>query len=112
MQVLALTKKSDSHFQKHQNNPPKIPPAQDPVEGKIYEAERRACERIMQKEKRNYMNDLLRETELDHTQGRIQNFFPKIKKYKQFNPILKAVEADDKILIEPTDKVTRWEKLL
>jgi len=32
-----------------------------------YEAERRAYNRFMQREKRNYMNELLRDTEKDHT---------------------------------------------
>lgn len=43
------------------------------------------------------------------SQGRIRNFFVKIKKYKQFNPNLKAVkDIDDNILIDPIEKVTRW----
>lgn len=55
------------------------------------------------------MNELLRETEQDRTQGKIRNFFVKIKKYKQYNSNLKAVrDIDDKILILPVDKVTRW----
>lgn len=63
----------------------------------------------MQREKRNYMNELLRETEQDRSQGKIRNFFVKIKKYKQFNPNLKAVkDIDDYILIDPVEKVTRW----
>lgn len=31
--------------------------------------------------KRNYMNDLLHDTEQDRTHSRIRNFFAKIKKY-------------------------------
>lgn len=59
--------------------------------------------------KKNYMNELLRETEQDHTQGRIRKFFVKIKKYKQFNPNLKAVkDINDNILIDPIEKVTKW----
>jgi len=45
---------------------------------KNFEAERKACKLIIQKEKRNYINDLLIETEQDFTQGRIRNFFAKI----------------------------------
>ncbi|KAL4135669.1 hypothetical protein QTP88_007267 [Uroleucon formosanum] len=74
-----------------------------------YEEERRACKRVMQREKRNYMNELLRETEQDRSQGKIRNFFVKIKKYKQFNPNLKVVkDIDYNILIDPIEKVTRW----
>lgn len=55
------------------------------------------------------MNELLRETEQERTRGRIRNFFVKMKKYKQFNPNLKAVkDIDDKILIDPIEKVTTW----
>jgi len=46
------------------------------------------------------MNELLRKTEQDHTQGRIRNFFVKIKKYKQFKSNQKTVrDTDDKILV-------------
>lgn len=45
---------------------------------KNYEAERRSFKRIIQRDKRNYMNELLREIEQD--QGRKRNFFVKIKK--------------------------------
>ncbi|XP_029340938.1 craniofacial development protein 2-like [Acyrthosiphon pisum] len=80
-----------------------------PLSEEKYEEERRACKRVMQREKRNYMNELLRETEQDRSQGKIRNFFVKIKKYKQFNPNLKAVkDIDDNILIDPIEKVTRW----
>jgi hypothetical protein len=55
----------------------------------------------MQREKRNYMNELLHETEQTRKeQGRIWNFFVKIKKYKQFNPNLKVVkDIDNKIVL-------------
>ncbi|KAL4104223.1 hypothetical protein QTP88_019532 [Uroleucon formosanum] len=80
-----------------------------PLSEEKYEEERRACKRVMQREKRNYMNELLRETEQDRSQGNIRNFFVKIKKYKQFYPNLKAVkDIDDNILIDPIEKVTRW----
>jgi len=63
----------------------------------------------MQREKINYMNELLRDTEQDYTQGRVRNFFVKIKKYKQFNPNLKAVrDINDKVLIEPYEKAIKW----
>jgi len=41
------------------------------------------------------MNEILRETEQDRTQGSIWNFFVKIKKYKKFNPKMKAVKDID-----------------
>jgi len=73
----------------------------------------------MKREKINYMNKLLRDTKQDYTQGRVRNFFEKIKNYKQFNPNLKAVRdrlIDDKVLRDPNEKATRWknyfEKLL
>lgn len=52
------------------------------------------------------MNELLHNTEQDHTQGRVWNFFIKIKKYKQFNPNLKAIrDINDNVLINPNEKI-------
>jgi len=60
-------------------------------------------------ERKKKLHELLRGTEQDRTQSRIWNFFTKIKKYNQFNPILKAIkDTDVKMLIEPIEKVTRW----
>jgi len=62
----------------------------------------------MQREKRNYINELLRDTEQDHIQERVQNFFVQIEKYKQFNPNLKVVrDIDDKVLIDSNEKATK-----
>jgi hypothetical protein len=59
------------------------------------------------------MNELLHKTEQDRTQGKIQNFFVKIKKYKQFNPNLKAVkDIDDNILVDPIEKLLRWKNYI
>lgn len=38
-------------------------------------------------------------------------FFAIIKKYEQFNPMLKAIkDKNDKILLEPQTKVSRWQE--
>lgn len=56
-----------------------------------FEAERRECKKVLQREKRKFMNELLRSTEQNYTQGNVREFFTTIKKYKQFNPMLKAI---------------------
>ncbi|VVC36479.1 Reverse transcriptase domain [Cinara cedri] len=105
-QNLRLKEKKNCFFENYHTSTLEL---KTPLSEEKYEAERRACKQVMQREKRNHMNELLRETEQDHTQGRIRNFFVKIKKYKQFNPNLKAVkDIDDNILIDPIEKVTRW----
>lgn len=55
------------------------------------------------------MNELLRDSEQKRTQRRIRNFLLKIKKYKRFNPNLKAVkDINDNFLIDSNEKVTGW----
>lgn len=56
------------------------------------------------------MNDILRSTEQDYSQGKMKQFFQKIKKYKIFNLGLKAIRDKDNktILIDSQEKTTRW----
>ncbi|KAF0702148.1 craniofacial development protein 2-like, partial [Aphis craccivora] len=70
--------------------------------------ERRKCKGIIQKEKRTYMNDLLRSTEQDYSHGKIRQFFKKIKRYKTFNPSLKAIRDKDNKTILMDPNLTRW----
>jgi len=75
----------------------------------LFEQELKTCRRFLQRVKRNYMNELLSSTEQDLSQGKGRNFFTKTKKYKKFNPTLKAVkDVDGRILMEPGVKVGRW----
>lgn len=67
-----------------------------------FEAERREYKKVLQREKIKCMNELLRSTEHNYTQENLKQFFITIKKYKQFNSMLKAViDKNDRILIEP-----------
>ena len=78
---------------------------------KIYEIERKSCKRIIQREKRNFLNGILQEAEKDRSQGSIRNFFRTIRQYKSFNPSLKAIKnRDGEIIMEPELKVIRWEE--
>jgi len=40
-----------------------------------YEKERKNCKGVLQREKRNFLNGILQETEKDRSQGSISNFF-------------------------------------
>jgi hypothetical protein len=62
---------------------------------KIYGIERKNCKRIIQREKRNFLNGILQEAEKDRSQGSIRNFFRTIRQYKSFNPSLKAIKNRD-----------------
>ncbi|XP_025407600.1 craniofacial development protein 2-like [Sipha flava] len=76
---------------------------------KAFEAERRECKKVVQREKRKYLNELLQSTEQNFTQGKVRHFFAVIKKSKQFNPMLKAIkDKNDRIFIEPQAKISRW----
>lgn len=64
--------------------------------------------KVLQREKRKFMNELLRFTEQDYSQSNVRQFLTKIKKYKQFNPMLKGIkDKNEKILINPQAKVSR-----
>lgn len=64
--------------------------------------------KVLQREKRKFMNELLRFTEQDYSQGNVRQFLTTIKKYKQFNPMLKGIkDKNEKILINPQAKVSR-----
>ncbi|KAL4142987.1 hypothetical protein QTP88_005369 [Uroleucon formosanum] len=75
----------------------------------IFLIERKSCKRILQREKRKFINRILEEAEKDHSRGRIRNFFKTIGQYKGFNPILKATKGNNgDILMESSDKFKRW----
>lgn len=61
----------------------------------LYEAERKNCMRIIQREKRNFLNELLQEDENNYSQGSTKSFFRTIKQYTSFNPSLKATKNQD-----------------
>jgi hypothetical protein len=77
----------------------------------LFEEERRRCKQVIQREKRKYLNEILRNTEQDHTQGRVRTFFAAIKKYQKFNPTLKAIkDKNNRILLDPQMKASRWQE--
>jgi len=47
----------------------------------IYEMERIQCKEIIQKEKRSFLNEILKVVEKTHLQGSIRNFFRTIMQY-------------------------------
>jgi Lhr-like helicase len=58
-------------------------------------------------ERKKKIYELLRSTEQNFTQENVRHFFAAIKKYKRFNPMLKAIkDKNDRILIEPQAKPT------
>lgn len=67
----------------------------------IYEIERKNCKRMIQKEKRNFLNNIQQEAEKDCLQGNIRNFFRTIKQYKSYKPFLKDIKnCDGEIILE------------
>jgi len=52
----------------------------------IYETQRKICKRIIQREKRKYLNRILENAENDHSLRRTRHFFRIIKQYRKFNP--------------------------
>lgn len=77
----------------------------------IYEVERKNCKRVIQREKRNFLNGILQEAEKDRSKGSIRNFFRTIRQYKSFNPSFKAIKnRDGEIIMEPELKAIRWEE--
>jgi hypothetical protein len=73
--------------------------------------EKKNCERILQREKRKFINEILEEAEKDRLQGKIRNFFKTIGRYKDFNPTLKAIKGrNGDMLIESSDRVKRWKE--
>ncbi|XP_025421252.1 craniofacial development protein 2-like [Sipha flava] len=77
----------------------------------IYEIERKNCKRIIQREKRNFLNSILQEAEKDRSQSSIRNFFRTIRHYNSFNPSLKAIKNRDReIIMKPELKAIRWEE--
>ncbi|KAL4098346.1 hypothetical protein QTP88_022976 [Uroleucon formosanum] len=79
------------------------------IEKNIFLNERKNCKRIIQREKRKFINGILEEAEKDRSQGKIRNFFKTIGRYKDFNPTLKAIkEKNGNTIMEPSDKAKRW----
>jgi hypothetical protein len=69
---------------------------------KIYGIKRKNCKRIIQREKRNFLNGILQEAEKDRSQSSIRNFFRSIRQYKSLNPNLKVIKnRDGEIIMEP-----------
>jgi hypothetical protein len=52
----------------------------------MYETERKICKRIVQREKRKYLNRILENAENYHSLGRTRHFFQIIKQYQKCNP--------------------------
>lgn len=63
------------------------------------------------KKESRYMNELLRNTEQDYIQGRVRTFYVVIKKHQKFNSTLKAIKnKNNRILLDPQTKATRWQE--
>ncbi|KAL4143954.1 hypothetical protein QTP88_006202 [Uroleucon formosanum] len=79
------------------------------IEKNIFLNERKNCKRIIQREKRNFINGILEETEKDRSQGKIRNFFKTIGWYKDFNPTLEAIKnKNGNTIMEPSDEAKIW----
>lgn len=77
----------------------------------LYEIEKKNCKRIIQREKRNFLDGILQEAEKYRSQGSIRNFFRTTRQYKSFNPSLKAIKTrDGEIIMEPELKVIWWKE--
>lgn len=69
------------------------------------------CKRVLQKEKRKYLSEILQEAERNFSMGSVRNFFKTIKQYKTFNPSLKTIKnRHGVILMDPKEKVDRWKE--
>jgi len=77
----------------------------------IYTLERKNCKRIIQREKRKYLNEILKEAENNHSQGKARHFFRTIKQYKSFNPSLKIIRnRNNDVIMDPKEKAARWKE--
>jgi len=64
--------------------------------------ERKMCKRILQREKRKYLSEILQEAVRNYSMGSVRNFFKTTKQYKTFNPSLKTIKnLHGEILMDP-----------
>lgn len=74
----------------------------------VYEAERRQYKKIIQREKIKYLGMILQNTEIDHTLGRVSNFYRTIKPYQKCNPKWSAIkDINGQILLRQEAKTLR-----
>ena len=77
----------------------------------LYTLERKNCKRIIQREKRKYLNEILKEVENNHSQGKARHFFRTIRQYKSFNPSLKIIRnRNNDVIMDPKEKAARWKE--
>lgn len=78
---------------------------------RVFILERKMCKRVLQREKRKYLSEILQETERNCLIGSVRNFFKTIKQYKTFNPSLKTIKnRQGVILMDPKEKADRWKE--
>ncbi|KAE9523129.1 hypothetical protein AGLY_016470 [Aphis glycines] len=78
---------------------------------RIYILERKMCKRVLQREKRKYLSDILQEAERNCSIGNVRNFFKTIKQYKTFNSSLKTFKnRHGEVLMNPKEKAERWKE--
>ncbi|KAE9525797.1 hypothetical protein AGLY_014023 [Aphis glycines] len=66
---------------------------------------------VTHREKRKYLNEILKEVEKNHSQGKARQFFKAIKQYKSFNPSLKIIRnRNNDIIMDPKEKASRWKE--
>lgn len=69
------------------------------------------CKRVLQREKRKYLSDILQEAERNCSMGSVRNFLKTIKQYKTFNPSLKTIKnRHGEVLMNPKEKAERWKE--
>ncbi|KAL4089543.1 hypothetical protein QTP88_024563 [Uroleucon formosanum] len=77
----------------------------------VYILERKMCKRVLQREKRKYLSEILQEAERNYSMGSVRNFFKTIKQYKTFNPSLKTIKnCHGVIFVIPKEKADRWKE--
>lgn len=73
--------------------------------------ERKSCKRVIQREKRKYLNEILQEAEKDRSQSNARNFFRTIKQYKSFSPNLKIIKSrNNDLIMDPKERAKRFEQ--
>jgi len=77
----------------------------------LYTLERKNCKRIMQREKRKYLNEILKEAEKNHSRGKTRHIFRTIKQYKSFNSSLKIIRnCNNELIMDPKERAARWKE--
>jgi len=77
----------------------------------LYTLERKNCKRIIQRQKRKHLNEILKEVEKSHSQGKARLFFRTIKQYKSFNPSLKIIRnCKNDLIMDTKEKAARWKE--